>query len=119
MRAKKLSRYELGLTIGKASLSSLFFVASCAPRTPPAPPARATASRPEVVGEIAVVDEEKHFVLIDLESNLYVPPPGTPLQATGASGKIAHLRASPEQKRPFIAADVLDGDPAVGDEVRR
>ena len=71
------------------------------------------------MGEITVVDEEKHFVLIDLEANLYVPPPGMPLQALGASGKVAHLKASPEQKRPFIAADIIDGDPAVGDQVRR
>jgi hypothetical protein len=72
-----------------------------------------------VIGEVAIVDEEKHFVLIDLANNLYVPTPGAPLLAKGAPGKVAHLQASPEQKRPFIAADILDGDPAVGDEVTR
>lgn len=71
------------------------------------------------VGEIAVVDEEKQFVLIDLESNLYVPAPGTALRSRNAAGAVAHLKASPEQKRPFIAADIVDGDPAVGDEVVR
>lgn len=74
---------------------------------------------PRVVGEVAVVDEEKRFVLIDLESYLYVPTPGALLRVTNAKGEIAHLRASPEQKRPFVAADIVDGEPAVGDQVTR
>ena len=119
MRRNRSSHRRLGLTIAGAGLFSLFGVTGCAPKAPPTPPASAHASRPEVVGEITVVDEEKHFVLIDLEANLYVPPPDTPLQAIGPSGKVAHLKASPEQKRPFIAADILDGNPAVGDEVTR
>jgi len=72
-----------------------------------------------VVGEVAVVDEEKRFVLVDLGSNLSVPPPGSALWTKNAKGSTSHLRASPEQKRPFIAADILDGAPAVGDEVLR
>lgn len=72
-----------------------------------------------VVGQIAVVDEEKRFVLIDLGSNLYVPDPGAALRSTHASGESARLKASPEQKRPFIAADIVEGKPQVGDEVER
>jgi hypothetical protein len=48
-----------------------------------------------------------------------VPAPGTALRATNSSGATARLKASPEQKRPFIAADIVDGDPAVGDQVFR
>ena len=90
-------------------------------RSIPRPVAGPAAHRPAPirVGEIAVVDEEKHFVLIDLESNLYVPAPGTKLSARNAAGEVAHLQASSEQKRPFIAADIVDGEPAVGDEVVR
>ena len=66
-----------------------------------------------------MVDEEKRFVLIDLESNLYVPAPGRALRAINAAGETAQLKASPEQKRPFVAADIVDGDPAVGDQVVR
>ena len=80
-----------------------------------APPQR----RPMIVGEIALVNEAKRFVLIDLQSNLYVPAPGTALHTTNASGETAHLKAGPEQKRPFIAADIVDGEPAVGDQVVR
>lgn len=81
---------------------------------------RATTSAPAspvIVGEVALVDEQKRFVLIDLESNLYVPPPGTPLRTTNAAGETGRLVASPEQKRPFVAAEIRAGDPAVGDRV--
>ncbi len=106
------------LTSGGPAACLLFAGASCAPRTQPtADPA--THARPAVIGEVAVVDEEKKFVLIDLAANLYVPAPGTALRATNASGGTAHLRASPEQRRPFIAANIVDGDPAVGDQVVR
>lgn len=97
---------------------SILALTGCAPRTRPKAPT-AAAIGPRVVGEVAVVDEEKHFVLIDLDSNLYVPAPGAALRTTNARGEIAHLRASPEQKRPFVAADIIDGDPAVGDQVVR
>jgi hypothetical protein len=99
------------LTIVSLTLSS-----GCAQS---AKPAHASAPAPIVVGEIAVVDEEEHFVLIDLESSLSVPEPGALLRATNASGGTAHLRAAAEQKRPFVAADILDGHPAVGDQVSR
>ena len=72
-----------------------------------------------IVGEVTVVDKMRRFVLIDLQSNLYVPAPGTALRATSATGQTAHLKAAPEQKRPFVAADIVDGDPAVGDQVIR
>ena len=106
------------LTIAGAAAASLLPFSGCAPRPRPVTTAPAPV-RPSVVGEIAVVDEEKRFVLIDLDSNLYVPAPGAVLRSTNAAGQTAHLKASPEQKRPFIAADIVDGEPAVGDEVVR
>lgn len=72
-----------------------------------------------IVGEIAVVNAAEHFVLIDLGSNLYVPEPGMTLRSRDAAGAVARLKTSAEQKRPFIAADIIDGAPKVGDEVLR
>ena len=69
------------------------------------------------VGEVAVVDKERRFVLIDLESSLYVPAPGAALRTLQGSTETARLKVSPERKRPFIAADILDGEPKVGDRV--
>ena len=106
------------LVISYLAIFGILASTGCAP-TVPLKPAPGAVTQPHVVGEIAVVDEEKRFVLIDLESNLYVPLPGTELRSRNAAGAIAHLKASPEQKRPFIAADIVDGDPAVGDQVLR
>jgi hypothetical protein len=103
--------------MGGAALLLLFAFSACAPGPQPVAPIAPAVSPPIVVGEIAVVDEEKQFVLIDLDSNLYVPSANTPLRSTNGAGKIAHLKASPEQKRPFIAADIIDGEPTVGDKV--
>jgi hypothetical protein len=104
--------------IAVAATSSLFTFTGCVTK-PGAAAAVPSPVLPSVVGAIAVLDEEKRFVLIDLGSNLYVPAPGAAMHSINATGAIAHLKASPEQKRPFIAADIIDGEPTVGDEVVR
>ena len=101
-----------------AAAGAAIVYGGCAVRPKPAAVAASGPQPSIVVGEIALVDEKRGFVLVDLESNLYVPAPGTALRSIRAmSGETAHLKASAEQKRPFIAADILDGDPAVGDVV--
>ena len=94
-------------------------VAGCAPGPPVAKQPAALPPKSIVIGEVAVVDEEKRFVLIDLENSLYVPAPGAALRTRNPQGETGHLKASPEQKRPFVAADIVDGNPAVGDQVVR
>ena len=111
-----------GLTVLGGAISLLALFAGCATPPPPAPAAAKPAARPlkpVVIGEIAIVDEKKRFVLIDLASYLYVPEPGASLRSRNRSGETARLKASPEQKRPFIAADIVAGNPAVGDQVVR
>gem|GEM_PF-1986776 len=101
-----------------AALSFSLLVAACS-STPPSkrveiPPRSHTI----VVGEIAIVDEVGRFVLVDLGSNLYVPGRGVGLRAINADGETsALLKAALERKLPFIAADIVDGHPAVGDLV--
>ena len=70
-----------GLMMVGAAASSLFSVTGCAIQ-PQGATAALQPARPSVVGEIAVVDEEKRFVLIDLGSNLYVPAPGAAMHST-------------------------------------
>lgn len=103
------------LTIA-ASAAFSFLYSSCVSQ-PRAVSLTTAVANPRVIGEIAVVDEAHRFVLVDLDSYLYVPEPGTPLRAIDHGTATAHLKASPEQKRPFIAADILDGRPGVGDQV--
>ena len=91
---------------------------SLEPKPAPGSSAAVTApTRPIRIGEVKVIDERKRFVLIDLQANLYLPQPGVMLRAMRDSAETARLKVSPERKRPFIAADIIEGDPAVGDEV--
>jgi hypothetical protein len=76
-----------------------------------------SAPRVIQVGEVRVVDEQKRFVLIDLQSNLYVPESGVILRAMRDTTETAKLKVSPERKQPFIAADIVEGEPAPGDQV--
>jgi hypothetical protein len=91
---------------------------SSTPRSaPPAVSATSIAPRAIHVGEVKVVDERKRFVLVDLQSNLYVPEQGVTLRTMRNATQTAKVKVAPERKLPFIAADVIEGNPAVGDEV--
>jgi hypothetical protein len=93
------------------------FLQSCA--APPEPDEPIAKTRGAIIGKIAVVNEPEHFVLIDLESSLYVPEPGENVRALRDNAETAHLKISREEKRPFVAADIIDGHPAAGDEIER
>ena len=105
------------LTIAGALALNSF--CGCSARTKSVPAREAANTKPQTirVGEVSVVDERKRFVLIDLQSNLYVPEPGVRLRTLRNATETAKLKVAPERKRPFIAADVIEGDPAMGDEV--
>ncbi len=108
-----------------AALASSLLATGCAsraPRTKPASPGASPTPTPIVrrfVGRVAIVDLEQGFVLIDLGSNLYVPEPGLLLRASNDRGETAQLKTTPEQNRPFVAADIVEGHPSVGDQVFR
>ncbi len=109
-----------GLTMALAIAGHLMLVAACAePRRagkpPPGPPK--PNPRPITVGKVTIVNEEKRFVLIDLASNLSIPDPGVALRTMNGSEETGQLRAAPERKRPFMAADIVSGHPTVGDRV--
>lgn len=85
-------------------------------RTPPAAPPEPPPVVPERVGAVAVVNDELHFVLIDV-GTLYTPPAGTALKSFSAGKQTAILAVNPERRRPFVVADIIEGNPQVGDDV--
>src|SRR5207253_2165150 len=103
------------LTIIAVFAWALLSLGACAPTTGGRGARTAAAVAPKVIGEIAVVDEEKRFVLIDLDSSLYEPPAGTILHTANATRETGRVRVSAEKKRPFVAADIVAGNPSVGD----
>lgn len=71
---------------------------------------------PRRVGRVAVVNEDLHFVLVDVGS-LYTPAAGTALKSFSGGTETGILAVNPERSRPFIAADIVKGEPKVGDDV--
>ena len=105
-----------------AALASSLLATGCASRTHSASPDASPTPTPimrRFVGQVAIVDVEQGFVLIDLGSNLYVPEPGVLLHASNDGNETAQLKTTPEQNRPFVAADIIEGHPLVGDQVFR
>ena len=99
------------------AVCGLFIFAGCAGWRHPHPAPAAVAPGPSRVGTVAVVNEELHFVLVDVGS-LYVPQAGTALKSFSGNTETGILAVDPEKQRPFIVADIVKGDPKVGDEVR-
>lgn len=71
---------------------------------------------PQVVGKVAIINLKSHFVLLDVGS-LYTPASGSTLKCYAGETETGELLVSPERKRPFIAADIVKGEPKVGDRV--
>lgn len=71
---------------------------------------------PRRVGTVAVVNEELRFVLVDVGS-LYTPAAGTALKSFSGGTETAILAVDAEKERPFIVADIVKGQPKVGDQV--
>ncbi len=80
------------------------------------PKPRAASAVPRLVGTVAIVDENQHFVLIDTDYSRILE---SGLVLTTYTGEIVSgtLRLSPERRRPFFAADIVSGDPKKGDRV--
>lgn len=78
------------------------------------PPAR--SSEPRYLGEVATVNPEAKFLLIDI-SGFQAPAAGTELVARRKGEETARLRAGDEVRRPFAVADILSGNPETGDGV--
>lgn len=73
---------------------------------------------PERAGVIVLVNEEQRFVLIDTTTGT-IPAAGTALKALRGEAEVAVLHAGEVQRRPFVIADIVTGQPARGDVVFR
>jgi hypothetical protein len=99
-----------------AACGTIIF-SGCALGRHPHPAPAAVVQGPQRVGTVAVVNEELRFVLVDVGS-LYTPRPGTALKSFSDGTETGVLAVDPEKQRPFIVADIVKGEPKVGDEVR-
>ena len=97
------------------SLAALLCFAGCSllPHKKKPVTARAGGER-YPVGEVASVNRQAGFVLINI-GGYPSPKPGLELE-TGPEGAVSgRLRTTGEVRRPYAAADIVDGEVQVGD----
>ena len=99
------------------AIGCVVLICGCAIGRHHQPVAPAAPTGPQRVGTIALVNEDLSYVLVDVGS-LYSPQAGTALKSFSGGAETAILAVDPEKQRPFIVADIIRGNPKVGDEVR-
>jgi hypothetical protein len=76
----------------------------------------AEATAPQLIGTIALVNEDGHFVLIDNGSRP-TPPTGAALKTFTGGAESAVLTVGSVRRPPFVVADIVKGAPKKGDDV--
>lgn len=69
----------------------------------------------EAFGQVVRVNAEQGFVILDC---LAPPRPGEELAVWRGETKVAWVRATERRRPPFVAADVIAGEPRRGDVAR-
>jgi hypothetical protein len=75
-----------------------------------------TPKEPRLVGRVAMVNEEGHFVLVACEA-LRTPQEGTALKAMRGGTETGILNENAERRGAYVTADIVTGTPTRGDQV--
>ena len=81
-------------------------------RKPEAPP----ATLPSWMGRVVMVDEEHGFALVDTGAPVLLPV-GAKLLSFNEGRRTSVLRVTAENRPPYLALEILEGQPRVEDEV--
>lgn len=90
-------------------------VSGCAwwgPKTPEVP----EATLPTWAGRIAMVDTAHRFALVDTGAPMVLPT-GANLISFRGKQRTATLVVTPEARPPYLAVEIVEGMPALGDQV--
>jgi hypothetical protein len=71
---------------------------------------------PTLVGTVFLVSPAGHFVLIECPPQTHLEP-GSALKVFRDGAETATLTVGHEQRRQFVAADIVIGEPLKGDQV--
>jgi len=69
------------------------------------------------LAKVVMVKTDEKFVILEFTSNEF-PAPGSQLTLYRGKDRIATVKVTEPMRPPFITADILDGKPGRGDEVR-
>lgn len=105
------------LTLTAAVGLSLFPGCALVPRFLRKKPAKPDPSKTfQLVGSISLVNTEDNFVLIDSGTQAS-PNVDLPAEARAEDGSKTQLHVTAVRRRPFAIADIVSGNPHVGDQV--
>ncbi len=90
--------------------------ASVKPKTADAAPEKPVAKGPTLIGRIASVPADKHFVLVQRYGK-WEGQTGQILTTRGPENRTANLRTTGEKLGEFAAADIQAGSVGIGDAV--
>lgn len=74
------------------------------------------AALPVWVGIVRLVNKDSGFVLIE-NTSAYLVPPGKELTVVTTGRGEARLKVTEDRRHPFFLADIVSGDPRVGERV--
>jgi hypothetical protein len=75
-----------------------------------------TPREPRLIGRVAMVNEEGHFVLVQCDA-WKTPQEGTALKALRNGAETGILNVTTERRGAYVTADIVTGTPGRGDQV--
>ena len=102
---------RLPVLVLAAALGGLAGCAHFGPKKPEVP----EATLPTWVGRVVMVDAVHRFVLVDAGSGS-APAAGRDVVTLRDKRQTALLRVTAEARPPYIAMDIVEGEPALGDQ---
>lgn len=102
---------RLPVLVLAATLGSVAGCAHFGPRKPEVP----EATLPTWVGRVVMVDTVHRFVLVDAGS-ASAPAAGGNVVTLRDKRQTALLRVTAEARPPYVAMDIVEGEPALGDQ---
>jgi hypothetical protein len=73
------------------------------------------ASLPSWLGRVVMVDEAHGFVLVDTGAPMTLQP-GAAVLTFREKSRTGSLRVTKEARPPYVALEIVDGAPAIGDQ---
>jgi hypothetical protein len=75
-----------------------------------------TPREPRLIGRVAMVNEEGHFVLVQCDA-WKTPQEGTALKSLRNGNETGILNVTTERRGIYVTADIVTGNPGRGDQV--
>jgi len=103
-------------TIQMAAVAGILFGGAGCVFLRPKEPKIPEATLPSWIGRVIMVENEHRFVLVDVGAGVG-PAAGTAAMAYRDKRRTAQLTVTEDARPPYIAMEIVEGGPALGDQV--